>query len=139
VTTKYLSKFQNPRAITRPKTIGTERNVSLICNISLYTHIPNIKSISQIIVWILAEFWTLKFGQIFGCHFISLWFEILTWYLVCGCIMISYRSSLRFVPFQWFLAELWPLDFEIWTNIWLSLGHNSAKNHWNGTKRKLDL
>ena len=71
--------------------------------------------------WFLAEFWTLKFGQIFGCHFISLWFEILTWYLVCGCIMISYRSSLRFVPFQWFLAELWPLDFEIWPNIWLSL------------------
>jgi hypothetical protein len=71
--------------------------------------------------WFLAEFWTLKFGQIFGCHFISLWFEILTWYLVCGCIMISHRSSLRFVPFQWFLAELWPLDFEIWTNIWLSL------------------
>jgi hypothetical protein len=37
--------------------------------------------------------------------------------LVCGCIMISYRSSLRFVPVQWFLAELWPLDFEIWPNI----------------------
>ena len=47
----------------------------------------------------------------------SLCFEILTWYLVCGCIMISYRSSLRFVPVQWFLAELWPLDFEIWSNI----------------------
>jgi hypothetical protein len=38
----------------------------------------------------------------------------LTWYMVCGCIVISYRSSLRFVPVQWFLAELWPLDFEIW-------------------------
>jgi hypothetical protein len=47
VTTKYLAKFQSPRAITRPKIIGPERNVNLICNSSLYTHIPNIKSIFQ--------------------------------------------------------------------------------------------
>ena len=32
VTTKYLAKFQSPRAITRPKIIGPERNVNLICN-----------------------------------------------------------------------------------------------------------
>ena len=36
VTTKYLAKFQSPRAITRPKIIGPERNVNLICNLSLY-------------------------------------------------------------------------------------------------------
>ena len=47
MTTKYLAKFQSPRAITRPKIIGPQRNVNLICNLSLYTHIPNIKSISQ--------------------------------------------------------------------------------------------
>jgi len=47
VTTKYLAKFQSPRAITWPKFIGPERNVNLICNLSLYTHMPNIKSISQ--------------------------------------------------------------------------------------------
>ena len=47
MTTKYLAKFQIPRAITRPKIIGPEPNVHLICNLSLYTHIPNIKSISQ--------------------------------------------------------------------------------------------
>jgi hypothetical protein len=41
-----LAKFQSPRAITRPKIIGPERNINLICNSSLYTHIPNIKSIS---------------------------------------------------------------------------------------------
>ena len=46
VTIKYLAKFQSPRAITRPKIIGPERNVNLICNSSLYTHIPKIKSIS---------------------------------------------------------------------------------------------
>jgi len=37
VTTKYLAKFQSPRAITRPKIIGPERSVNLICNLSLYT------------------------------------------------------------------------------------------------------
>ena len=47
VTTKYLAKFQSPRAITRPKIIEPEQNVNLICNLSLYTHIPKIKSISQ--------------------------------------------------------------------------------------------
>jgi hypothetical protein len=47
VTTKYLAKFQSPRAITRPKIIGPERNVNLICNLSLYTHKTNIKSISK--------------------------------------------------------------------------------------------
>jgi hypothetical protein len=50
VTTKYLAKFQSPRAITWPKIIGTERNVNLICNSSLYTHIPKIKAISPSIV-----------------------------------------------------------------------------------------
>jgi len=46
VTTKYLTKFQSSRAISRPKIIGLERNVNLICNSSLYTHTPKIKSIS---------------------------------------------------------------------------------------------
>jgi hypothetical protein len=46
VTTKYLTKFPSPRAITRPKIIEPERNVNLICNSSLYTHMPKIKSIS---------------------------------------------------------------------------------------------
>jgi hypothetical protein len=35
--------------------------------------------------------------------------------------MMSYRSSVHFIPVQWFLAELWPLDFELWPNILLSL------------------
>ena len=59
--------------------------------------------------------WTLKFGQIFSCHhFFSLCLEILTWFLVYECIIMSYRSSLHFVPVQWFLAccvpWLWNLD-----------------------------
>ena len=47
MTTKYLAKFQSSRVITRPKIIGPERNVNLVCNLSLYTHILNINSISQ--------------------------------------------------------------------------------------------
>ena len=47
VTIKYLAKFQGPRAITQPKIIRPERSVNFICSLALYTHIPNIKSISQ--------------------------------------------------------------------------------------------
>jgi hypothetical protein len=62
--------------------------------------------------------WTLKSGQTFSWHHsFSVCLEILTWFLVYECIMMSYRSSLHFVPIQWSLAELWPLDFEIWPNI----------------------
>jgi hypothetical protein len=62
--------------------------------------------------------WNLKFGQIFSCHhFISLWFEILTWFLVWECILISYRSTLKFIPVEWFLANLQLLGFEIWPTI----------------------
>ena len=38
--------FQSPRGTTLPKIIGPKRNVNLICNSSLYTCIPKIKSIS---------------------------------------------------------------------------------------------
>ena len=56
--------------------------------------------------------WALKFGQIFSCHhFISLRFEILTWFLVWECIIISYRSTLKFILVEWFLANLQPLGF----------------------------
>jgi hypothetical protein len=47
VTTKYLAKFQSSRAITRPKIIGPERNVNLICNSSLYTNTKNQVNISK--------------------------------------------------------------------------------------------
>ena len=50
-------------------------------------------------------------------HFLSLWIEILTWFLEWECIVISYRSTLKFVPVEWFLANLQPLGFEIWPNI----------------------
>jgi hypothetical protein len=38
-------------------------------------------------------------------------------FFIFECILMSYRSCLHFVPIQWFLAELCPLDFEIWPNI----------------------
>ena len=57
--------------------------------------------------------WTLKFGQIFSCnHFFLLCLEILTWFLICGCIMINYRSRLRFVPVQWFFGRVMALGLK---------------------------
>ena len=72
VTTKYLDKFQSPRAITRPKIIGPKRNVNSICNLSQYTHIPNIKSISQSIAkkkCFISELRTWVTLMICPCHF----------------------------------------------------------------------
>ena len=100
-------------------------DIDLIFGMWMYRYMYNDKLRDQIYVSFLSiDFWpsygpwTLKFGQIFNCHhFFSLWFEIVTWFLVYECIMMSYRSSLHFIPVQWFLAELWPLDFEIWPNI----------------------
>ena len=60
---------------------------------------------------------------------LTLYCEI-TWYLVCGYIVISYRSSLRFIPVQWFLAELWPLVFEICPNICLHLNDFFFRYAW---------
>jgi hypothetical protein len=78
----------------------TERNSNLNCNSSRYSHIPNIKSIYQRTSKTNPD--NLKFEQNIQVQ------GLLTWYLVCGCIMISYRSSLHFVLVQWFLTELWP-------------------------------
>jgi hypothetical protein len=47
VTTKYLAKFQSPRAITWPKIIGPERNVNLICNFSLKKSLNIPKGLSE--------------------------------------------------------------------------------------------
>ena len=64
-------------------------------------------------IWPSYGPWTLKYGQIFSCHhFFSQCLEILTRLLAYECIMMSYRSNLHFVPVQWYLAELWPLDLE---------------------------
>ena len=49
-----------------------------------------------------------------GHHFFfSLWFEILTWFLVCECIVMSYRSSLNLVLIEWFWVNLRTLDLWI--------------------------
>jgi len=42
VTTKYLAKKSKDH-----NSVKNHWTVNLICNLSLYTHIPNIKSISQ--------------------------------------------------------------------------------------------
>jgi hypothetical protein len=91
----------------------------LVCGCIMISYRSSLRFV--LVQWFLVELWTLKFGQIFSCHhFILLWFEILTWFLLWECIIISYRSTLKFVPVKWFLANLQPLGFEIWPNIQLS-------------------
>ena len=98
-------------------------NTKSTCPTSVFTGIgqtlmsrPDRSSLHFVLVqWFLAELWSLV---LFSCHhFISLGFEILTWFLVWECIIISYRSNLKFVPIEWFLTNLQPLGFEIWPNI----------------------
>jgi hypothetical protein len=55
--------------------------------------------------WFLAELWPLNlylfFVQILSCpDFFFTSFEILTWYLVCGYIEMSYSLSLNFIPVE---------------------------------------
>ena len=126
------------------------------------------------IIWPSYGPWNLKFCQIFSFrHFISLWFEILTWFLIrvynhklqinfeiCSgwmifgqltavglwnlakylvvatlfhydlrywldfcydCIIISYRSTLKFIPVEWFLANLQPLVVITFFSLWFEI------------------
>ena len=67
--------------------------------------------------WFLAELWLLNlyfFVQIWSCPDFSLTsFDILTWYLVSIYIGRSYSVRSNFVPVEWLLAELWPLNMYI--------------------------
>ena len=47
--TNVFGQISKSKCITPPKIIGPEWNVNLICNLSLYTHVPKIKSMSPII------------------------------------------------------------------------------------------
>ena len=61
--------------------------------------------------WVIA-IELIFFVQILSCPFFSLTsFDILTWYLVCGYIKMSYSLNSNFVSVEWFLAELWPLNW----------------------------
>ena len=43
--------------------------------------------------WPTYSRWALKFGRILSCHhFISLWFEVLSWFVVWECIIISFLA-----------------------------------------------
>jgi len=46
MTTKYLAKFQSPKAVSWPKIIQPEWISKSICNLWLYTLIRKMKSIS---------------------------------------------------------------------------------------------
>ena len=59
--------------------------------------------------------------QILSCpDFFLTSFDILTWYLVCGYIWMSYSVRSNFVPIEWLLADLWPLNLYFCSNVKLS-------------------
>ena len=60
-------------------------------------------------VWNLAKY--LVVATLFHYdlrYWLDFWYE---------CIIISYRSTFKFVTDEWFLASLQPSGFEIWPNI----------------------
>jgi hypothetical protein len=70
--------------------------------------------------WVMA-IELVYFVQIWTCPEFSLTsFDILTWYLVCGYIWMSYSLSSNFVPVKWLLAHLWPLNLYFCSNVKLS-------------------
>ena len=50
-------------------------------------------------------------------HFFFKRFQILSWILVCGSNVMSYRSRSSFVPLCRFLLKFRPLDYEIFAEI----------------------
>jgi hypothetical protein len=156
-----LAKFQSPRAITQPKIIGPERNVNLICNSSLYTHIPNIKSISPSIA--KKKWWQLNMWPNFKVQRPQLsqksldrnetktvattFFFAMLWDidLILGMWVYNDKLQIKFTSRSGPMIFGWVVAFELWNLATYydffstSKGHNSTKNHWTGTKCKLDL
>jgi len=90
-------------------------DIDLIFGMSVYNHMLQINfeihsgwmifdQLAAVGLWNLAKYLVVA-------TFFSLWFEILTWFLLCACIVMSYRSSLNFVPIEWFWANLLTLYF----------------------------
>ena len=138
VTTKYLAKFQSPRAITRPKIIGPEQNVNLICNSSLYTHMPNIKSISPSIA---KKVVTTKYLATFQSSRAITRPKIIgperNVNLICNSSLYTHMPNIKSISpsiAKKVVTTKYLAKFQSPRAI-----YNSAKNHWTGTKRKLDL
>ena len=115
VTPKYLVKFHSPRAITRPNIIGPERNVNLICNSSLCTHIPNIKSISPSIA---KKVVTTKYLAKFQSPRAITWPKIIgperNANLICNSSLYTYRPKIKSLSPSLAKKKWWQLN--IWSN-----------------------
>jgi hypothetical protein len=87
-----LAKFQSPTAVSWPKIIQPEQISKLICNLWLYA----------LGLWNFAKY--LVVATLFHYdlrYWLDFWYE---------CIIISYRSTLKFVPVEWFLVNWQPLN-----------------------------
>ena len=79
-------------------------SVKLQINFEIHSGWKIFGQLTAVGLWNLAKYLVVT-------TFFTLWFEILTWFLVCECMMMSYRSSLNFVPIEWFWANLRTVDF----------------------------
>ena len=78
-------------------------------------------SFRSIDFWLSYGHWTCIFCsnlKLSGLFLTS--FDILTWYLVSGYIGMSYSVRSNFVPVEWLLADLWPLNLYFCSNVKLS-------------------
>jgi hypothetical protein len=103
VTTKYLAKFQSPRAISQPKIIGPERNVNLICTSSLYTHIP--KNHFFRYAW---RYWLMRVYK----HKLQIIFEIRSGWMIFGQLTaVGFCNLAKYlVVITFFFTMIWDID-----------------------------
>ena len=105
-----MANFHSPTAVSWPKIIQPERFLKLICNLWLYTLIPRAISQPKII------------GPERNVN------------LICNSSLYTHIPKFKSISPSIAKTKWWQLN--IWPNF---KGHNSAKNHWTGTKRTLDL
>ena len=135
MTTKYLVKFQSPTtAVSWPKIIQPEWISKLICNLWLYTHTKNQVNISN---HSEIKWWQLNIWPNFKAQWLS-WPKIIQperiSKLIISLWLYSHTKNQVNISNQWnkVVTTKYLAKFQ-------SKGYNSTKNHWNGTKCKVDL
>ena len=134
VATKYLVKFQSPTAVRWPKTIQPEWISKLICNLSIYTLKPKIKSISQNHSEI--KWWQLNIWPNFKVQRPKIIEPEQNVNLICTPSLYTHIPKIKSI-FPSIVKK--SDDNYIFGQNSKSKGHNSAEDHWTGTKCKLDL
>ena len=94
-------------------------DIDLIFGIWVYNDELQIKFHSGPMIFgraMARRLWNLaKYLVVSPLYFTMIWYiDLIFWY---ACIIISYRSTLKCVPVEWFFANLQSLGFEIWPHM----------------------